>query len=373
MPICRCCCIDFYVLSDDAPGSPSGQNTAYRRLKMDDVAYPSNTLQLLDQPSAPTAAVAIMATADLHNGFVFVMNTGTRKLAKFDAKTLAHIADVITLPANTQNPFCCDWQNQKLYYAVKTVASNSGSGPTTHTYEFEIRSVDYDGSNPNTLIATDSGTATADFGPTATINVLRWTPLDDGRLYYELTKSRYDGSVPSDNQDAYLKWVPSAGGGSPTTLISLVNPASYTYDSASRVKDVGISTDREELAWIEHHVGRNSFGGAFTSVYYLKKDDIDVSGPTTIKTWTQNTSDPDEDTPQFLHVIEKEDAIYFLQVSRASPAGPRLQRIEWDGTGFTTLYDSHHADFGGLASYPNHDIAIGCGQEFKGAAYQGDG
>lgn len=367
MPVCRCCCIDFYLSSLDAPGPPSGSNGAYRRLRMSG-EYPHNTIDLKDQPStAPATSIC----SDTRNGLVFAMHlvNGQRAIHVYDADSLTRTGAVMPLPTTTVGGvLACNWRDRVVYYVVKTVSSTAGAAPATHSYAFEIRSVNYDSSNLGMVVTTDSGTSVA-AAPQVTWNSLRWTPLGGGRIYYAMRKKALNVNSGQDEDWAYLKWIPADGFGLPTEIVTLENPDQEPVSSFSDIFDAGVSTRQHQVVWTE-------FRGFVPNddIFYIKRSDLDGLAPVTIRTWDGNPNDPNEDAARYVLVNEKENAIFFTQASRAGGhTGHRMQRIEFDGGGRETIYDTHQTQFKNLAHSFTNKVAMGCGQEFKGAEYQGDG
>jgi hypothetical protein len=378
MPVCRCCCTDYYVISNRT--TATGQDVALRRVTISGQPYPNNNVTLKEAPTAPTfgSSPTITPAIDLRNKRLFAKFgfAGRQWLSTHDLR-LAPIGGAVQMPLGTITPIACDWSRQKIYFVTRITSSGPPQGPfflVDFNYEFIFWSMNYDGSDVQ-FLGSDFGTVSVGSGSgAANLSFLRWTPVND-RIYYGLSVNVDTPNPPQPSGDtdafAHLKYLPATGG-APVALRSLEDPNTSLAGDAGFL-DAGISTRNGQLAWIEF----TSSGGTHPVIdppiveWKIQVSDPDATFFFPIVIGTSSAATP---TPRYLHVNERENCLYYYQQNPFNGNTMRLQKVSFGGADFGTVFDTGQAGFNGAAdNFLTNDLAIGCGQEYSGAAYQGDG
>ena len=363
MPVCRCCCTDFYLVSDSATGN--GADGAYRRVTMNNTPYPNQNIRLHNEPYTPFFGNGPVHAIDLRNKRFFTLTTLSGVWFQATDLRLFPIGGASPMPAGSLKILACDWSRRKIYYVTKITSVGPPDGDNLHTtdYEFLFWSMNYDGSD-HQFIGSDSGSFTA-LGPTVEVNWIRWTPVLD-RIYYGF--HRLHNAAPvigTDKRFAYIKWIAATGGG-PTTIRTLEPPpgGDFTFDGA-------ISTRQGLIAWIESDV---LVGPPAQTLNCIRTADPDGGGVVTIRSEVVSPTNP---IARFIHVSEKDNCLYYYQLNPFDLASTsmRLRKLGFDGTEFGTVFDTQQAGFNFLADeyVVSLNVAIGCGRDHHGKSYNGDG
>lgn len=273
----------------------------YRPVRNSDDPYPDNEVEV-DVDSVVTGNI----TVDLRNEFLFStvsVGGGVIAIKRYDLNNLQDAPETVTtfVPATGAGfaSACCDWRNQRLYYAVGTTLN-----ATTHV--MEIHRINYDGSD-GTLLHTES-TSLDELGqrPVMTLSHFMWEPVNEC-LYYA-RRHPYGRTIPgtpptSDtNIYAYLKRINSEDGSGAATLIAIENTTDLAGNSS--IEGIGMSVARESLVWIERRQTGDS--GSNTTRDYLVTGDLSAGSQAVLLDVLQ----PDYNL-RFCKVSQFEDRIYF--------------------------------------------------------------
>ena len=357
-PSCCCGCNIIYLgLDNGTVGWRALHNTG---------TFPSNEVEIDDPPTLLSNTQARRITIDHRNelGFGVRLSGGNLLIDKyqlddlmdFTARTTIHTIPNTT-PSDTRG-LCCDWVNGRVYYSRCTVAGVAGAVP----WEYEIRRVDYDGSN-DTLLNTESLNPGPVLGGPPQLYGFAWEPSNN-YLFYATQLNVDIGGAVGTNSYAYIQRLDADDGSGYTTIKSYEDAVNALGDSS--IRGLCVNASEAKLAWISFQQL-----GSVNTTQTIRYADFDGTGEVTLLSEVGISSH----SIQHCVVNNKENKLWFHNFASSGSVG-RISRIPFTaGLSTSDIETIMHSDQSTFGSYDivgaANGLMFGCGMETLGAGYAG--
>ena len=355
-----CCCHDIYCFVHRS--SPSLDGWSFVDFGAGN--YPANVIKV---NTDPLTTQTTLLGADYRNKRLIgqFFTGGTARILTWDFSIANRTERFSYTDARNAVFGCCyDWSHDRFYYTKCTSFVNDGF---TSTQTFEVRRVNFDGTN-DTLLATETWT---DEHPSlaGALGLPCWEPNSNTLYYYQQVYDESPRPITLDvNSYAYIKRIDADDGSGGTTVVTLENTTDVVGDAA--INGISFSASRDKLVWTQ------AYSAVTVQDYHLYSADPDGTNKLALA-HQQNTVPAQTHIYRTCQVSEKEDRVYFEDRYNISGSTfeAQLRRVEFDATAETTVMGNQQADWtaSNRPAINQLRFRLACGHEKTSSNFAGAG